>query len=103
MQDDLIDSLVDDSGYELGMPTIEDILRHECDLMHSELEVTRRDVRQSHKNLAGMIRMWRDNAAERSALKAEKHRIEKLLGEYYEADRKKKPALGYAYGNYEKK
>lgn len=97
------DDLIDDSGFELGMPTIEDMLRHECDLLHSELEVTRRDLRQAHKNLAGMICMWRDSAKEVSALKAENQRIEKLLGEYYEADRKQKPTLGYAYGNYEKK
>lgn len=95
--------LIDDSGFELGMPTIEDMLRHECDLLHSELEVTRRDLRQAHRNLAGMIRMWRDSAKEVAALKAEKQRIEKLLSEYYEADRQKTPTLGYAYGNYEKK
>ena len=50
-----------------------------------------------------MIRMWRDSAKEVAALKAEKQRIEKLLGEYYEADRQKTPTLRYAYGNYEKK
>lgn len=97
------DDLIDDSGFELGMPTIEDMLRHECDLLHSELEVTRRDLRQAHKNLAGMIGMWRDSAKEVAALKAENQRIEKLLGEHYDAHRQKTPTLGYAYGNYEKK
>ena len=49
MDDDL---LIDDSGFELGMPTVEDMLRHHRDLLQSELDITRRDLRQAHKNLS---------------------------------------------------
>jgi hypothetical protein len=54
------DDLIDDSGLELGLPSHEEMLKHQCDLPCSELDVTRRDLRQAHKNLAGMILMWRD-------------------------------------------
>lgn len=33
------DDLIDDSGLELGMPSITDMLRHQCDL-----DVTRRET-----------------------------------------------------------
>lgn len=68
MDDDL---LIDDSGFELGMPTVEDILRCHRDLLQSELDITRRDLRQAHKNLAGMICMWRDTDKALASLKLE--------------------------------
>ena len=36
------DDLIDDSGFELGMPTHVELLKHQCDLLCSELETTRR-------------------------------------------------------------
>ena len=93
--------LINDSGFELGMPSIEDMLRHECDLLHSELEVTRRDLRQAHKNLAGMIRMWRDSAKELAALRVEHERIDQRLNQYCEAERDREAGkFGYSYGDY---
>lgn len=55
------DDLIDDSGIELGLPSREEMLKHQCDLLCSELDVTRCDHRQAHKNLAGVICMWRDS------------------------------------------
>lgn len=98
------DDLIDDSGFELGMPSITDMLRHECDLLQSELEVTRRDLRQAHKNLAGVIIMWRDSTRELAALKVDHQRITQRLSQFYEADRAQEVAkMGYAYGDYGKK
>lgn len=95
--------LIDDSGFELGMPTIEEMLRHECDLLHAELDTSRADLRQAHKNIAKLIVMYRKGVTEMIQLKAEHERISRCLSERYEADRKTKPTLGYAYGAYEKK
>ena len=97
------DDLIDESGFELGMPTLEDMLRHECDLLHVELDTTRRDLRQAHKNVAKLIVMYRGSVAELSSLKAENQRISRCLSDRYEADRKNTPTLKYAYGAYEKK
>jgi len=97
MQNDLID----DSGFELGMPSLTDMLRHECDLLHSELEVTRRDLRQTHKNLAGMICMWRDSNKELAALKLEHERLRWTLSDMYQRERELETAkMGYAYGDH---
>jgi hypothetical protein len=95
--------LINNSGFELGMPSIEDMLRHECDLLQSELDVTRRDLRQAHKNLAGMIVMHQTLTKELAAFKAEHQRVSLRLSQFYEADRQKKPTLGYSYGDYSKK
>jgi hypothetical protein len=97
------DDLIDDSGFELGMPTLEDMLRHECDLLHSELEVTRRDLRRAHHTIGGMIVMHQTMSKELAALKVEHNRISLRLSQFYEADRQKKPTLGYSYGDYSKK
>ena len=98
MEDDLIST----EGFELGLPSMEDMLRHECDLLHSELEVVRRDLRQSHKNLAGMICMWRDSNKELSALKLEHERLRWTLSDIYRRETQT-AKMGYAYGDYSKK
>ena len=99
----MTDDLIDDSGFELGMPSLTDMLRHECDLLHSELEVVRRDLRQSHKNLAGMICMWRDSNKELSALKLEHERLRWTLSDMYQRERELETAkMGYAYGDHGK-
>ncbi|MHC8336488.1 hypothetical protein [Pseudomonas sp. LB3P25] len=98
------DDLIDDSGFELGLPSREEMLKHQCDLLCSELDVTRRDLRQAHKNLAGMIVMWRDSSKELAALKVEHQRVQWRLSEFYEADRIKEVSrLTYAYGNHDQK
>jgi hypothetical protein len=32
------DDLIEDTGFELGMPTREEMLKHQCDLLCAELE-----------------------------------------------------------------
>ncbi len=92
--------LIDDSGFELGMLSVEGMLRHECDLLHSELEVTRRDLRRAHQTIGGMIVMHQTLSKELAALKVEHNRISLRLSQFYEADRQKKPTLGYSYGDH---
>lgn len=96
--------LINDSGFELGMPSVEDMLRHECDLLHSELEVTRRDLRRAHQTIGGMIVMHRELSKELAALKVEYERVSLRLSQFYEADRAKEVAkMAYTYGDYEKR
>ncbi|CRL48348.1 hypothetical protein [Pseudomonas sp. URMO17WK12:I11] len=98
------DDLIDDSGFELGMPTRVEMLNHQCDLLCSELETTRRDLRRAHKTIAGMIVMYRDCTKELAALKVEHERVQRRLSEFYEADRIKEISrLTYAYGNHDQK
>jgi hypothetical protein len=107
MSDDFVsmldDGLIDDSGFELGLPSLEDMLRHECDLLQAELDTAQRDLRHAHKNVAQLIVMYRGSVAELSALRVAYRRISRCLSERYEAGREIKPTLGYAYGEYEKK
>lgn len=98
------DDLIDDSGFEFGMPTVEDMLRHHRDLLQSELDLTRRDLRQAHKNLSGMIVMWRDCDRELAALKLEHERLRWKLSDMYRRETERETGkMTYAYGNYEKK
>lgn len=97
------DELIDDSGFELGLPSREEMLKHQCDLLCSELNVTRRDLRQAHKNLAGMIVMWRDSSKELAALKLEHERLRWRLSDTYRRESERETAkMTYAYGDYTK-
>lgn len=96
------DDLIDDSGFELGMPSHVELLKHQCDLLCSELETTRRDLRRAHKTIAGMIVMYRDCSTELSALKIEHERLKWTLTDMYQREREK-AQLGYAYGDYAQK
>lgn len=101
MDDDL---LIDDSSFELGMPTVEDMLRHHRDLLQSELDITRRDLRQAHKNLAGMICMWRDTDKALVALKLEHERLRWTLSDMYRRETELETAkMTYSYGDHEKR
>lgn len=64
-------NLIDDSGFELEMPSRLEMLKHQCDLLCAELEMTRRDLRRAHKTIAGLIVMYRDSSKELTALKLE--------------------------------
>ncbi|MHC8399016.1 hypothetical protein ACYZTX_05865 [Pseudomonas sp. MDT1-17] len=98
------DDLINDSGFELGLPTREEMLKHQCDLLCSELDITRRDLRQAHKNLAGMICMWRDCSKELAALKLEHERLRWTLSDMYRRESERETAkMGYAYGDYSKR
>jgi hypothetical protein len=96
--------LIDDSGFELGLATREEMLKHQCDLLCAELETTRRDLRRAHKTIAGMIVMYRDSSMELAALKIEHERLRWMLSDMYGREREERTVqLGYAYGDYSPK
>ncbi|MBD9599409.1 hypothetical protein IB252_06150 [Pseudomonas sp. PDM10] len=98
------DDLIDDSGFELGLPSREEMLKHHCDLLGAELETTRRDLRRAHKNIAGLIVMYRDCTKGLAALKIEHERLKWTLTGMYSREREQgKTPLGYAYGDYSPK
>ena len=95
------DDLIDDSGFELGMPTHVELLKHQCDLLCSELEITRRDLRRAHKTIAGMIVMYRDCSKELAALKVEHERVRWALSDMYSRERERETSrMGYVYGDH---
>jgi len=98
------DDLIDDSGFELGMPSHVDMLKHYCCVLEAELDTTRRDLRGAHQNVAGLIIMRRDTAKELAALKVDHQRITRRLSQFYEADRAQEVArMAYQYGDYANK
>lgn len=101
MQDDLIDDLVDDSGFELGMPTYEGLLKHQCDLLCSDLELTRRNLRAAHRELAGLIVMYRGVLKEAATLKVENEKLRWTLSDIYLRESKEATSkMGYSYGDH---
>lgn len=100
MQDDLID----DTGFELGMPSHEEILKHQCELLSSDLELARRNLRSAHRELAGLIVMYRTATRELGVLKVENGKLRKTLSEIYlKQSREAIKEIGYAYGEHEEK
>lgn len=96
--------MIDDSGFELGMPSHIELLKHQCDLLCSELETTRRDLRRAHQTIAGLIVMYRDSSKELAALKIEHERLKWTLSEMYRRESERETArMGYHYGDYEKR
>lgn len=100
MKDDLIDSLIDDSGFELG---VAEMLQGYNRLLEAELETTHDHLRKAHKDIAGLIVMYRESASELAALKLEHERLKWKLSDMYrrESERETK-TMGYAYGDYSK-
>ena len=94
--------LIDDSGFELGMPTRVEMLQHYCSVLEAELDTTRQDLRRAHETIAGMIVMYRDGSRELAALKMEHERLKWTLSDMYSRDREREvSSLGYAYGDHE--
>ena len=58
------DDLIDDSGFELGMPTPVEMLKHQCTLLCGQLETTRLDLRNAHRDIAKLIVIHRDCSTE---------------------------------------
>jgi len=97
------DDLIDDSGFELGMPTRVEMLQHYCSVLEAELDTTRQDLRRAHETIAGMIVMYRDGSKELAALKIEHERLTWTLSDVYRREGKREIAqMGYAYGDYSK-
>jgi len=98
------DDLIDDTGFEFGMPSRLELLEHQCDLLCSELDVTRRDLRQAHKNLAGLICMWRDTSKELATLKLEHERLKWTLSDMDRREMERETSrMTYAYGDHDKR
>ncbi|PKH24206.1 hypothetical protein BI292_13660 [Pseudomonas sp. 43NM1] len=98
------DDLIDDSGFELGMPSHVEMLKHYCWVLEAELDTTRRDLRRAHQTIGGMIVMHRDLAKELSVLKADYQRVSQRLSQFYDANRAQEVAkMSYAYGDYAKR
>jgi hypothetical protein len=80
-----------------GMSSREEMLKHQCDLLCAELETTRRDLRKAHKNIAGLIVMYRDSSTELAALKVEHCRLKWTFSDMYSREREREPLrMGYA-------
>jgi uncharacterized protein (DUF3084 family) len=97
------DDLIDDTGFELGMPTRVEMLKHQCNLLCAELETTRRDLRKAHQNIARLIVMYRDSSTELAALKVEHERLRWTLSDVYRRESEQETArMGYAYRDHNK-
>lgn len=97
------DDLIDDTGFELGMPTRVEMLKHQCALLCAELETTRLDLRKAHKNIARLIIMYRDSSTELAALKVEHERVRWTQSKMYRRESEQETVgVGYAYGDHTK-
>lgn len=97
----MTDDLIDDSGFELGMPKHVEMLQHYCRVLEAELDTTRRDLRRAHKNIAGLIVMHRDSSKELATLKVEHERLRWTLSDMYRRESERETAqLGCQYGDY---
>lgn len=95
------DDLIDDSGFELGIPSYTVMLKHQCTLLCAELETTRRDLRKAHQNIAKLIVMHRDSSTELASLKIEYERLKWTLSDMYSRERERDSSrMGYAYGDH---
>lgn len=95
------DDLIDEAGFELGLPSHEELLQHQCDLLGSELELTRRNLRCAHKELSGLISMYRQACRELGTLKVERERLRWMLSDLYRRERDKEPGkMVYRYGDH---
>jgi len=98
------DDLIDDTGFELGMPTHVEMLQHYNRLVEAELETTRQDLRRAHESIAKLIVMHRDSSKELAALKVEHERLKWTLSDMYRRESEKQTVrMGYQYGDYSKK
>lgn len=97
------DDLIDDAGFELGMPSQVDMLKHYCCVLEAELDTTRRDLRRAHQTIGGMIVMQRELSKELAALKVRHVGVAQRLSECYAADRAQELArMTYSYGDHGK-
>ena len=95
--------LIDDCGFELGMPTRVEMLQHYCSVLEAELDTTRQDLRRAHETIAGMIVMYRDGSKELAALKVAHERLRWTLSDVYRREGEQETAqMGYQYGDYPK-
>lgn len=61
---------IDDSGFELGLPTQLEMLSHQCHLLESELEETNEELRRCRERIATLVCMNALTASDRDSLTA---------------------------------
>lgn len=104
MNDSLIEDLIDDSGFELGMPTHVEMLQHYNRLLEAELDATRLCLRKAHSDIAGLIVMYRDSSKELAELKVEHGRLQWTLSDVYRRQSEQETSrMGYQYGDHNRK
>ena len=92
--------MIDDSGFELGMPNRVEMLQNYCSFLEAELDTTRQDLRRAHETIAGMIVMYRDGSKELAALKIAHERLKGILSDVYRREGEREIAqMGYACGD----
>lgn len=105
------DELIDDTGFELGMPTHVEMLQHYNRVLEAELETTRLSLRKAHSDIAGLIVMYRNTSTELAALKeanqslkVEHERLRWTLSETYRREHDSDTSkMTYAYGDHSKR
>lgn len=58
---DLHEDDIDCTGFELGMPTREEMLEQQCRLLESEIEELCRELRASRQRVAKLVVMFADS------------------------------------------
>ncbi len=97
------DDLIDDCGFELGMPTRVEMLQHYCSVLEAELDTTRQDLRRAHETIDGMIVMCRDGSKDLAALKVAHERLKLTLSDVYRREGEQETAqMGCAYRDHNK-
>ncbi|WP_426119569.1 hypothetical protein [Pseudomonas sp. DSP3-2-2] len=51
------DDLIDDTGFDMGLPSPLEMTRQECLLLHSELRDVWAELRRSRRNVARLVQM----------------------------------------------
>ncbi|MNH33250.1 hypothetical protein D3C81_178580 [compost metagenome] len=58
---------IDTTGFELGMPTQEEMLEHQCHLLCNENDQLRRDLVQANRNISKLVEINQDLQAQITA------------------------------------
>lgn len=53
---------IDDSGFELGMPSHQELLEHQCDMLCNENDELRRDLAKAKRNIEKLVEINADLA-----------------------------------------
>jgi hypothetical protein len=97
----MTDDLIDDSGFELGMPTHAEMLQHYNRVLEAELDMIRRDLRRAHQTIGGMIFMHGQISTELASPRIEHGRVSTSVARFYETDLERAISeMTYQYGEH---
>lgn len=77
------DDLVDDTGFDLGLPSPLEMTRQECLLLHSELRDVWSELRRSRRNVARLVQMNSLLTEDLGKLRIEHSRVRWELSDVY--------------------